>query len=104
MPCAFDALVVSLFGISDISFTEALFMPTDEISKAFAQSALTSGSSTYNQYFRPYEISGQINNRAEGLRILAQKQQSPEFKALVEAAVETAEITDTMQKILEDRE
>ena len=76
----------------------------DEISKAFAQSALTSGSSTYNQYFRPYEISGQINNRAEGLRILAQKQQSPEFKALAEAAVETAEITDTMQKILEDRE
>jgi hypothetical protein len=65
---------------------------------------LTSGSSTYNQYFRPYEISGQINNRAEGLRILAQKQQSPEFKALAEAAVETAEITDTMQKILEDRE
>ena len=76
----------------------------DEISKAFAQSALTSGSSTYNQYFRPYEMSGQINNRAEGLRILAQKQQSPEFKALAEAAVETAEITDTMQKILEDRE
>jgi hypothetical protein len=76
----------------------------DAISKAFAQNALTSGSSTYNQYFRPYEISGQIGNTAEGFRILAQKAQSPEFKALAEAAVKTAESTDSMQKILEDRE
>jgi hypothetical protein len=76
----------------------------DEIAKAFAQNALTSGSSTYNQYIRPYEMSSQINNRAEGLRILAQKEQSPEFKALVGAAVTIAESTDSMQKILEDKE
>jgi hypothetical protein len=76
----------------------------DEIAKAFAQNALTSGSSTYKQYLRPYETSGQIDNRAEGLKILAQKAQSPESKALFEAAVKTAELTDSMQKILEDRE
>ena len=75
-----------------------------EIAKAFAQNALTSGSSTYKQYLRPYETSGQIDNRAEGLKILAQKAQSPESKALFEAAVKTAESTDSMQKILKDRE
>jgi hypothetical protein len=76
----------------------------DEIAKAFAQNALTSGSSTYNQYIRPYEVSSQINNRAEGLRILAQKEQSPESKALFDAAISVAESTDSMQKILEDKE
>jgi hypothetical protein len=76
----------------------------DEIAKAFAQNALTSGSSTYNQYIRPYEMASQINNRAEGLKILAQKEQSPEFKALVESAISVAESTDSMQKILEDKE
>jgi hypothetical protein len=76
----------------------------DEIAKAFAQSALTSGSSTYQQYIRPYQVSGQINNRAEGLRLLAQKAQSPESKALFDAALKIAESTDSMQKILEDKE
>jgi hypothetical protein len=76
----------------------------DEIAKAFAQSALTSGSSTYEQYIRPYAESGQINNRAEGLRLLAQKAQSPESKALFESALKIAESTDSMQKILEDKE
>jgi hypothetical protein len=76
----------------------------DEIAKAFAQNALTSGSSTYEQYIRPYAVGGQINNRAEGLRLLAQKAQSPESKALFESALQIAESTDSMQKILEDKE
>jgi hypothetical protein len=76
----------------------------DEIAKAFAQNALTSGSSTYEQYLRPYETSGQIDNRAEGLRLLAQKAQSPESQALFDAALKVAESTDSMQKILEDKE
>jgi hypothetical protein len=76
----------------------------DEISKAFAQNALTSGSSTYEQYLRPYQASGQISNRAEGLKLLSQKAQSPESKALFDAAVTVAESTDSMQKILEDKE
>jgi hypothetical protein len=76
----------------------------DEIAKAFAQNALTSGSSTYEQYLRPYQESGQINNRAEGLKLLSQKAQSPESKALFDAAVTVAESTDSMQKILEDKE
>ena len=49
-------------------------------------------------------MASQIDNRAEGLKILAQKEQSPEFKALVESAISVAESTDSMQKILEDRE
>jgi hypothetical protein len=76
----------------------------DEIAKAFAQNALTSGSSTYEQYLRPYQESGQINNRAEGLKLLSQKAQSPESKALFDAAISVAESTDSMQKILEDKE
>jgi hypothetical protein len=75
----------------------------DIISKAFADNALTSGSPTYDSYIRPYLESSQIGNRAEGLKLLRQKAQSPEALATFDAAVEMAERDDSMAKILEDK-
>jgi hypothetical protein len=75
----------------------------DVISKSFANNALTAGSATYDSYLRPYLESTQIGNRAEGLKLLRQKAQSPEALATFDAAVEMAERDDSMAKILEDK-
>lgn len=75
----------------------------DVISKAFGQMALTSGSATYQEYIKPYEASAQIGNRAEGLKVLRQKAQSPEAIAAFDGAIKIAESTDGMARILEER-
>lgn len=76
----------------------------DVVAKEFARSALTAGTPTYDEYLRPYLEAAQKGNAAEGLRVLLQKAQSPEAKAVFQAAVDIYEREDRLQKILEDKE
>ena len=76
----------------------------DIVSLAFARNALTSGSATYDTYLKPYLQGAQQNNRAEGLRILAQKAQSPEAKAVFESALAQYEKQDSLRNIIEGTE
>jgi len=75
----------------------------DVVKKAFKDGALTKGTPVYDEYLAPYWESTQIGTRAEGMRLLGNKIQSPEAKRAWDAAMETAVDADSMNEILKER-
>ncbi|QDP52417.1 MAG: hypothetical protein Unbinned96contig1001_34 [Prokaryotic dsDNA virus sp.] len=73
------------------------------IERMFAERALSSGSGTYEEYIKPYIQAGTKTTHAEHLRILEQKANSAEAKALFQSYREFYEKQDAMAKVLEDK-